>query len=117
MTPRDAFLKELRDRTTRHLEELSAESAETFGRYIALPEVGAKIYHRLTDQFNMDGAQEIAAAFVDLIAGGLDSGTVMVTDREFRGLSLILDEYAPELPDGPRESLRDLITTLQKAGR
>jgi hypothetical protein len=115
MTPRDSFLKELRSCTTAHLEALMHESAHAFGRYIALPELGNRMYVRLVEQFNMDGAQEIAASLVDLFAGVLDSGAVMVSDREYRGLSLILDEFGDELPQGPRESLTDLITTLRKA--
>lgn len=117
MTPRDSFLGELRRHTTAHLEALATESAETFGRYIALPELGTRIYLRLADQFNMDGAQEIAASLVDLFSGVLDTGTVMLTDREYRGLRLVLDEFGPEIPEGPRQSLSDLIITLQKADR
>jgi hypothetical protein len=108
MTPRDSFLGELRRHTTAHLEALARERAETFGRYIAL---------RLADQFNMDGAQEIAASLVDLFSGVLDTGTVMLTDREYRGLRRVLDEFGSEIPEGPRQSLSDLIITLQKANR
>ncbi len=115
MTPRDSFLKELRSYTTAHLEALMHESAHAFGRYIALPELGTQIYLRLTEQFNMDGAQEIAACLVDLFSGVLDSGAVMVSDREYRGLGLVLEEFGDELPQGPHESLTDLITTLRKA--
>ena len=110
-------MSELRQRTTAHLEALATESAETFGRYIALPELGARIYLRLAEQFNMDGAQEVAASLVDLFSGVLDTGTVMLTDREYRGLRLVLEEFGPDIPAGPRESLSDLIITLQKAGR
>lgn len=117
MQPRDSFLKELRTQTLAHLDALARESAETFGRYIALPELGPRVYMRLVDQFNMDGAQESAAALVDLFAGTLDSGSVMLTDREYRGLQLVLEEYGDELPDAPRRSLQDLITTLKRADR
>ena len=116
MTPRDSFLGELRKRTTAHLHALTEESAETFGRYIALPDLGQRVYHRLTERFDMDGAQEIAATLADLFAGSLDTGSVMVTDREVRGLTLVLDEFGPELPDAPRSSLSDLVVTLRKAG-
>ncbi len=117
MTPRDSFLKELRRHTTAHLDALMHESAQAFGRYIALPDLGERMYLRLVEQFNMDGAQEIAASMVDLFSGVLDSGTVMVSDREYRGLSLIAEEFSSELPDGPRDSLTELITTLRKSER
>jgi hypothetical protein len=115
MTPRESYLQELRNRTTNHLNALAEESAETFGRYIALPELGARIYQRLVSHFQMDGAQEISATLVDLFSGALDTGSVLLNDREYRGLSLVLEEYGGELPDGPRRSLQDLITTLRKA--
>lgn len=114
MTPRESYLQELRTRTTDHLNALAEESAETFGRYIALPELGGRIYRRLASHFQMDGAQEISAALVDLFSGAFESGSVMLTDREYRGLSLVLEEYGEELPEGPRRSLQDLITTLRK---
>ena len=117
MTPREAFLDELRTRTTEHLRALADESAETFGRFVALPELGPSIYHRLVEQFDMDGAQEIAATLIDLFSGRLDEGTVMVSDRAFRGLEATLDEFDRELPEGPRETLRELIRTLSRAGR
>jgi hypothetical protein len=107
---------ELRRKTTAHLEQLMHESAETFGRYIALPELGKEIYLRLAEHFNLDGAQEIAGCLVDLFSGVLDSGTVMVSKREYRGMSLVLDEFGEALPDGPRTTLADLVTTLRKAG-
>ena len=115
MTPREAFLDELRSRTTAHLEALAEESAQAFGRYLALPDEGTRIYRRLVEQFNMDGAQEIAATLVDLFSGQLDNGTVMVTDREFRGLNMVHSEFAADLPEGPRHSLHNLITTLARA--
>jgi len=117
MKPRDAFLDELRQQTTRHLQELAAESAETLGRFIAMPELGQRIYQRLVEVYQMDGAQEIAAALVDLVAGALDKGTVMLTEREYRGLRLIRDEFHEELPDAVRENLHNLIQTLAKADR
>lgn len=115
MTARESFLDELRTRTTEHLNTLAKESAETFGRYIALPELGEKIYFRLIDQFQMDGAQEISATLIDLFSGVLDSGSVMLSDREYRGLSLVNEEYAKELPESPRRSLQDLVWTLRRS--
>ncbi len=117
MKPRDAFLGELRQKTTRHLQALAEESAETLGRFIALPELGQRIYRRLMEEYQMDGAQEIGAAFVDLVAGALDQGTVMLTDREYRGLRLIRDEFQGELPEAVAENLHNLIQTLTKADR
>lgn len=117
MTPREAFLDELRTRTTAHLEALAVESGEAFGRFIALPELGPRIYDRLVEQFNMDGAQTIAATVVDLFAGALDEGTVMVSDLEYRGLRVVLEEFDADLPEAPRRSLRDLITTLSRADK
>jgi hypothetical protein len=117
MTPREAFLDELRERTRIHLDALASESAETFGRYIALPKLGEAMYRRLVEQFQMDGAQEIAATIVDLFAGRLESGTVMVSEREYRGLKLVLDEFGADLPDAPHRSLRELITTLARSDR
>ncbi len=117
MTPREEFLSELRQRTTDHLEALAAESAETFGRHIGLPEVGGAIYHRLVEQFNMDGAQEISGALIDLFAGELDEGTVTLSDREFRGLRTVMEEFDRDLPEAPRQSLRDLITALSRADK
>ena len=116
MNPREAFLAELRERTTAHLQQLARESADTLGRFVALPELGPRIYHRLVEEFQMDGAQEIGACFVDLIAGELDHGTVMLTDREYRGLRLIRDEFHQELPDGPSQALDDLIRSLARTG-
>ena len=117
MAPREAFLDELRTRTTAHLEALATESGAAFGRFVALPELGPRIYARLVEQFNMDGAQEISAALIDLFSGQMDDGTVMVSDREFRGLRAVLEEFDADLPDGPRRSLRDLITTLSRADK
>lgn len=116
-SPRDAFLLELRERTTAHLLQLARESAETFGRYIALPDTGARIYNRLVEEFQMDGAQEIAAALVDLISGSLDHGTVMLTDREYRGFKLVREEFRGELPEGPGNALDDLVLSLARTGR
>lgn len=115
--PGDAFLAELRERTTAHLRELARESAETLGRYIALPELGPRMYHRLVEEFQMDGAQEISACFVNLVAGGLDHGAVMLTDREYRGLRFIRDEFQHELPDAPAAALDDLVQSLARTGR
>jgi hypothetical protein len=117
MTPRDAFLDELRTRTQHHLSLLTEESAAILGRFISLPELGSSIYYRLVDAFRMDGAQEIAATLVDLFSGALDHGTVMVNDREYRGLRLVLTEFGAELPDGPRASLQELVTTLARSDR
>lgn len=117
MTARESYLNELRTRTTVHLQALAEESGAIFGRFIALPDLGAQIYARLVEQFNMDGAQEISATLIDLFAGRLDSGTVMLSDREYRGLRSVLEEYNRELPEGPRESLRELITTLARADK
>lgn len=117
MTPGDAFLHELKERTTAHLEALAAESADAFGRFVALPELGPRIYHRLVVQFQMDGAQTIAAALVTLFAGGMDDGTVMVTELEFRGMRAVLDEFGDDLPEGPGTTLRDLIATLSRADK
>ncbi|MCG8478744.1 MAG: hypothetical protein MI724_06590, partial [Spirochaetales bacterium] len=86
-------------------------------RFLSLPDVGPAVYRRLVEAFNMDGAQQIGATLVDLFSGGLDAGTVMLTDREYRGLRLVLDEFASDLPDGPRASLADLVTTLSRADR
>jgi hypothetical protein len=117
MTPRESYLNELRARTTVHLQALAEESGAIFGRFIALPDLGRQIYARLVEQFNMDGAQEISATLIDLFAGQLESGTVMLSDREYRGLRSVLEEYEGDLPDGPRESLRELITTLARADK
>ena len=116
MAPREAFLAELRERTTAHLQALARESAETLGRFIALPDLGARIYGRLVEEFQMDGAQEIAACLVDLISGGMDQGAVMLTDREYRGLRLIRSEFREEMPDGPGNALDDLILALARTG-
>ncbi len=115
--PRDAFLAELRQQTLSHLEQLARESAETLGRYAALPEIGPRIYLRLVEEFQMDGAQEIAACLVDLLAGALDHGTVMLTDREYRGLRLVRDEFGDALPEGPAVALDELVRSLAKTGR
>ncbi len=117
MIPREAFLEELKTRTSRHLEALAEESGEVLGRFLSLPELGPTIYRRLVEDFNMDGAQQIGASLVDLFSGGLDAGTVMLTDREYRGLRLVLDEFNADLPQGPRASLEDLIATLSRADR
>ena len=117
MIPREAFLEELKTRTNRHLNELAAESGEVLGRFLSLPELGPAIYRRLVEDFNMDGAQQIGATLVDLFSGRLDAGTIMLTDREYRGLRLVSDEFDSDLPDGPAASLKDLITTLARADR
>lgn len=117
MTPRDAFLHDLRQHTTAHLQALARESAEILGRYLALGETGAAIYHRLTQVFQMDGAQEISAVLVDLAAGELDHGTVMLSDREYQGLRLVHDEFQHQLPDALRDTLHDLVRTIARADR
>jgi hypothetical protein len=117
MGPRDAFLQELETRTRTHLRELASESGEVFARYVMLPDKGPRIYERLVETFQMDGAQEIAACLVDLVSGSLDNGTVMVSEREYQGLKYVADQFADWLPDGPRRSLENLVWTLSKATR
>lgn len=117
MGPREAFLRELEERTRAHLQSLARESADIFGRFIMAPELAALMYESLVDEFQMDGAQEIAASIVELFAGELDNGTVMVSDREYRGLRFILDHFGATIPDGPRESLENLVWTLSRANR
>lgn len=117
MPPHEAFLAELRERTNAHLKQLATESAETFGRYVALPQLGPRIYRRLVEELQMDGAQEIAACFVSLIAGELDHGTVVLTKREYQGLRLVRDEFSEQLPKAPAAALDELVRTLAKADR
>lgn len=88
-----------------------------FGRYIMVPELGLSLYRALVDSFQMDGAQEIAATLVELFAGELENGTVMVSEREFQGLKFTLEEFGDQLPDGPRQSLESLVWTLSRATR
>lgn len=115
MGARDRFLEALRLRTTAHLEALSQESAELFAQHADLPEQGTRIYARLVERFGMDGAQEIGASLIDLLAGGLEDGAVTLTDREYRGLRLVDEEFSRELPDGRAASLHDLIVSLGRA--
>lgn len=115
MGNRDEFLFSLRERTSAHLEALADESARLFADHAGLPETGTAIYHRLVDQFNMDGAQEIGAELVDLFSGGMDEGTITLSERAFRGMSMVLEEFDAELPEGHRGQLRELITTLARA--
>ncbi len=111
----EQFLSELRNRTHHHLQELARESADTFGRFLDLPDAGPRVYLRLVEVFQMDGAQEIAATLVDLMTGTLDDGTVMLTDREYRGLRLVLREFGPELPKQPAAALEELLRTFERA--
>ncbi len=80
-----------------------------------LPDIGSQMYADLVTEFQMDGAQEIAAVLVDLMAGELENGTVMVSEREYRGLKFTLERFGDKLPDGPRESLQNLVWTLSRA--
>lgn len=115
MGQRERFLGELRHRTTAHLSELAHESGVIFGGYLDMPEAGPRIYARLVERFQLDGAQEIGAALVDLFDGTLDSGAVTLTDREYRGLRLVDEEFGSILPPRPAASLHDLIVSLSRS--
>ncbi|SIQ25959.1 hypothetical protein SAMN05920897_10631 [Alkalispirochaeta americana] len=115
MTPRDAFLAELRDRTTFHLEKLAQESAETFGRYLNLPEAAPRIYRRLVEVYQLDGAREVAACMIDLASGVFYQGAIMLTEREYLGLKLIRDEFSSDLPEETARELQDLVDTLGRS--
>jgi len=117
MGPRESFLRELEDLTRAHLRALAQESTDVFGRFIMAPGLATAIYPTLVDEFQMDGAQEIGATLVDLFAGELDNGTVMVSEREYRGLKFTLEQFGDSLPDGPRESLENLVWTLSRANK
>lgn len=117
MGPREAFLHELEERTRAHLQTLAEESATIFGRYIMVPDLATTLYNALVEEFRMDGAQEIAATLVELFAGELDNGTVMVSEREYRGLRFTMDRFGESFPDGPRRSLENLVSTLSRANR
>lgn len=117
MGPRDSFLQDLQEQTQAHLRSLAEKSAVVFGQYIMVPELAESLYPALVEKFRMDGAQEIAATLVDLFAGELDNGTVMVSEREYQGLKFTLEHYRELLPDGPRDSLENLVWTLSRAAR
>lgn len=112
MTEGEEFLAYLRERTTAHLLELARESGRCFGKYTHLPELGPRIYRRLVEEFQLDGAQEIGARIIDLFAGRMDNGALAVTEREYRGLKLVRDEFSPELDPSTAQTLHELVHAL-----
>lgn len=112
MSTSQAFLEQLKAMTRQHLEALADESAAAFAAASGLAATGTKVYHRLIERFDMDGAQEIGTALVAVASGEFDSGAVALRDREYRGLRLILGEYGDDLPTPLRDSLADLIRGL-----
>lgn len=114
-SPSDAFIKEVRRITQDHLRTLARETGEVFARYVGWGPVGEEVYKSLAHTFAMDGAQEVCQVLIRLAAGELDSGTVMFTDREFRGLRHVLEEFGDRIPEGERQTLQELITLLSKA--
>lgn len=117
MARRDDYLAELREKTNAHLSALAGESGEAFADYAGLGQTGTAIYSRLVDQFNMDGAQEISAELVALFTGDMDEGTITITDRAFRGMSMVLEEFGADLPETRRRQLHELIRSLARADK
>lgn len=92
------------------------ETGVLFARYTGLGECGQTLYNRLVEEFAMDGAQEVCIRLVELAAGELDHGSIMLTEREFEGLRFTRDEFGAHLPDALARALDDLVTVLAKAG-
>lgn len=115
LTIDDMFIEEVRKTTEDHLRTLAKETGEIFGRYVGWGPIGEEIYASLAYTFAMDGAQEICRVLIRLASGELDSGTVMVTDLEYRGLRHVLDNFSDRIPDGEKTTLQELVTILAKA--
>ena len=117
MTARNAFIEELQRKTEEHLEMVAKEHADIFSRVTGWGELGRTIYSELQHHFALDGAQEIGGVVVYLESGILNSGTIVVSEREFRGLQLILDRYKGELPRASAERIEEFVSVLRKADR
>ncbi len=117
MGPRESFLDELRRQTEHHLRLLAEESAAIFARFVGGPEAGVVLYRALSRQFGLDSAQQVGALLVDLEAGVLREGPLLLSDLEYRGLVWVNDHYADLLRRSTADELADIVRTLTKAGR